>query len=425
MIAASDTTSLGTGVLPSGRSGPKWAVMRRLSSFANRACSSDHPWSCIAAAWQGSQVGSARQRVGGQRDSDGGAGWPVRRGLGVGGQRLERLTVRKAHVDLGRRADVHDAVDHRREAVRPSRLVGADPHALGSDDELHGAGRAVALRVERVRTELHHLPAVVRRLGAGVEQIGHAEEVGDVGGGRPLVDLDGRTDLGDLTAVHHGQAVRHRQRLLLVVRDVEERDADIALQRGEVALEVLAQLGVERAEWLVEQEHLRLQHERPGQGHALLLAAGELRRPPLLQPAEADEVDHLADPSAALRLVERRAVACAVTPPPQPVGDVVLDVEVGEEGIRLEHRVDRPAVRRHGDQVLAVEQDLTTRRLLEAGDHPQRRGLAAAGRSEQREELAGLDAQLDVVDGDDVVERACSGRRDRSARRAVVSVGRC
>ena len=54
------------------------------------------------------------------------------------------------------------------------------------------------------------------------------------------------------------------------------------------------------------------------------------------------------------------------------------------------------------DDVLAVEQDLALGRLLEAADHPQRRRLAAAGRAEQREELALADHQVDPLDrGDD------------------------
>ena len=42
------------------------------------------------------------------------------------------------------------------------------------------------------------------------------------------------------------------------------------------------------------------------------------------------------------------------------------------------------------------------RRLLEAGHHPQRRGLAAARRPKQRDESSLLDAEVDVVDGEDV-----------------------
>ena len=36
----------------------------------------------------------------------------------------------------------------------------------------------------------------------------------------------------------------------------------------------------------------------------------------------------------------------------------------------------------------------------EAGDDAQQRGLAAAGRAEQRDEFAALDVEIDVLDGD-------------------------
>ena len=96
--------------------------------------------------------------------------------------------------------------------------------------------------------------------------------------------------------MHDRDAVRHGERLLLVVGHVDERDPDLALQRGEIGLEVLAQLGVERSEWLVEEEHGRRQHEGAGQGDPLLLSARQLRRPALLEPVEAHQLDRLAHP---------------------------------------------------------------------------------------------------------------------------------
>ena len=41
---------------------------------------------------------------------------------------------------------------------------------------------------------------------------------------------------------------------------------------------------------------------------------------------------------------------------------------------------------------------------VEARDDPQQRGLAAAGRPEQRGQLAGRDGDVDVVEGDEVAE---------------------
>ena len=60
--------------------------------------------------------------------------------------------------------------------------------------------------------------------------------------------------------------------------DVDEGDAELALQLAQLQLEVLAQLGVEGAEGLVEEQHARVQHQRASQRHPLLLPAGELGR---------------------------------------------------------------------------------------------------------------------------------------------------
>ena len=69
-----------------------------------------------------------------------------------------------------------------------------------------------------------------------------------------------------------------RQRLVLVVRHHQGRDAEPLLQLAHLDLHVLAQLLVERAERLVEQQHRRLDHQRARERDALLLAARELMR---------------------------------------------------------------------------------------------------------------------------------------------------
>ena len=93
---------------------------------------------------------------------------------------------------------------------------------------------------------------------------------------RLLVDLGGRADLLDPAVVEDGDPVAHRQRLVLVVGHEDEGDADVALQALELDLHLFAQLEVERAERLVEQEHLRLDDEGAGEGDALPLAARQL-----------------------------------------------------------------------------------------------------------------------------------------------------
>jgi hypothetical protein len=86
--------------------------------------------------------------------------------------------------------------------------------------------------------------------------------------------------------------------LLLVVGQVEEGDPHLALDALQLRLHLLAQLLVERAERLVEQQHRGAVDERPGQRHTLLLAARELARPRLLAPPQLDRLEGLGHPGA-------------------------------------------------------------------------------------------------------------------------------
>ena len=78
--------------------------------------------------------------------------------------------------------------------------------------------------------------------------------------------------------VHDPEARAERHRLLLVVRDHDEGDAQALLDVEQLELRVLAQLLVERGQRLVEQQQLRPLHQRARQRDALALAAGELVR---------------------------------------------------------------------------------------------------------------------------------------------------
>ena len=109
-----------------------------------------------------------------------------------------------------------------------------------------------------------------------LEHVRDADEAGDELAGRVLVHLGRRPDLLDLAVVEDREAVAHRQRLLLVVRDVDEGDPELLLDPLQLDLQLLAELEVERPERLVEQERLRPVHDRAGERDALALAAREL-----------------------------------------------------------------------------------------------------------------------------------------------------
>jgi hypothetical protein len=75
--------------------------------------------------------------------------------------------------------------------------------------------------------------------------------------------------------LEHGHPVAHGHGLDLVVGDVDGRDAQAALQRGDLRAGLHAQLGVEVGQRLVHEEHLGLAHDRATHRDALPLTAGE------------------------------------------------------------------------------------------------------------------------------------------------------
>ena len=145
----------------------------------------------------------------------------------------------------------------------------------------------------------------------GLDDVRRADEARDETGDRPFVDVFGAADLLDLALRHHGEAVAHHERLFLVVGHVHERDADLALDAHQLELHLLAELEVERAERLVEQEHRGLVHQRAGQRDPLLLAARQLRRAAVVVAGELHEVEVALHPVLDVAL---RRPSCACSP---------------------------------------------------------------------------------------------------------------
>ncbi len=170
-------------------------------------------------------------------------------------------------------------------------------------------------------------------------QVGLADEAGHKHRRRAVIDLGGGADLIDVAGVHHSYPIAHRQRFLLVVSHVDERDPDLALDALELELHDLPQLEVKGAERFVEQQRARIVHQRPGQCHTLLLAAGELGGLALGEVGQSHDLQQFVDPLANLGLVLLLAAG--------PVRDVVPHRHVRKQGVVLEHGVDVALVRWH------------------------------------------------------------------------------
>ena len=218
-----------------------------------------------------------------------------------------------------------------------------------------------------------------------------AHEAGGEGRGRRPIDLVGRSDLLDAPVVQDDEAVGERERLPLVVRHVHEGRAGLAMHAPELGLHLEADLEVEGGERLVQQEHLRPVHERPRERDPLQLPARELVRAPPLEALQADERERLGDPCPR----RRRAGMPAIRRPKATFS------KTSRCGNSVERWKTMFTGRRCGGRprdVASLEQHPPLARAHEAGHDPQQGRLAAPRGPEQRDELALLDRQRDLVE---------------------------
>src|SRR5207247_4419181 len=108
----------------------------------------------------------------------------------------------------------------------------------------------------------------------------------------------------DAAVVEHRDPVAHRERLVLIVRHVDECDAELLVDAPELHLHALAELQVERAERLVQEQDARRVDDRARQGDALALAARELSRLAAAERAPADHLERLLRAPPPLRLTD-------------------------------------------------------------------------------------------------------------------------
>ncbi len=218
-----------------------------------------------------------------------------------------------------------------------------------------------------------------------------ADEAGDEDVGRVVVHVPRGVDLLEDAVLEHRDPVAHRHGLDLVVGDVDRRDAEPALQRGDLGAGLHAQLRVEVRQRLVHEEHLRLAHDRPAHRDALALAAGERLRLAVEVLLEVEDLRRLADPLGDLVL--------GLAGDLQREAHVLADRHVRVERVVLEHHRDVAVLGGQVRDVALADADRAAVDVLEPGEHPQRGRLAAAGGADEDEELAVADLDVELVDG--------------------------
>src|SRR6266571_665891 len=180
-----------------------------------------------------------------------------------------------------------------------------------------------------------------------------------------------------------------RNQALHVLVDHQDRLAG-RLQRGEASPDLLAHQRREPLGRLVEDEEVRIGHERPADGEHLLLAARELAAEVVHAPGEAgEECQHLGERPR----VGRRAAVF------RERDQVLPDAQVGEDLASFGDERDaaaRDAVGALPLDALAAETDDSASRRGESHDRAYRRRFSHAVASEQRRHLACADRELEA-----------------------------
>ena len=220
---------------------------------------------------------------------------------------------------------------------------------------------------------------------------------------RVLVQVVRRRQLHDLAEVHHRDPIGDVPDDGEVVRDEEVREVELALQCLEQIDDLRLDRDVERRHRLVADDEVRIEGQGARKPDSLALTAGELvwiaRRG---VGGEADDLEQLPylrpEAPAASEPVHAQRFA---DDPPDRVPRVERRVRILEH--HLHPLAQRPQLRlAEVCDVLAVEDDRATGRLVQAQQGPPDGRLAAAGLADEAERLAPLDRQRDAVDRLDV-----------------------
>jgi len=178
-------------------------------------------------------------------------------------------------------------------------------------------------------------------------------------------------------------------------------------KRRDLCPELVAQACVERRERLVEQQHRWFRRKRAGERDTLALPSRELVDTP---PGELTDAHHLEQAGDAARgLLARHASHL------EPVAHISRDVHVRKQRVGLEHHADVATLDRKPRHIALVEQHPPARVWLgEAGDDPQRGGLAATGGTEERERLSRSDREIGRPQGAGAIGEGAGAGEERN-----------
>ncbi len=218
---------------------------------------------------------------------------------------------------------------------------------------------------------------------------GIAEDFGHGHGGRGAIDLPGPAGLDDPALVHHHDVPAQHERLGRLGGGVDHDGLPAAENLLKLQPQLFPEFVVQIHQRLVQQQQFGVFHQGPGDGGALLLPAGKLRRQPVQQGVDAEHGRRLPDAP-----VDLGGIFAANF---QGGGDIVVNGEgrVVDE-LLVDHGHAALAHRAAGD-VLAVGQELAARGPVEPGHDPKEGGFSGQGAAENDVAGTRLEGEGDVL----------------------------
>ena len=249
------------------------------------------------------------------------------------------------------------------------------------------------------------------RTTVGIRQRHGGQQGARVGMARIAEELVGRRRLHDLAEVHYGDAIGDVFHNREIVADEDVGEPEALLQGAHQVDDLRLDRHVERRDGLVGHDQLGLDGERAGDRQPLALAAGEFVRIAAgVLGAQSDQFQELADAGLARRFA---------------LGKAMQHQRLAQHGAHRHARIERGvgvledhlhalAARAHlvvgeRQQVLALEAHLAGRGLDQAQHQAADRRLAAARFAHDGQRLAGLELEIDAVDGADMARHQAEG----------------
>src|SRR5690242_17919184 len=188
-------------------------------------------------------------------------------------------------------------------------------------------------------------------------------------------------------ALKNDDPVTEQHGLLDRVGDKDHRGRPLLPDMQQLELQDFTRLRIDRRERFVHQENIRLDCKSAGQAAALLHSAGHLVRKRVFKTAQPDQLDEFRHLALDFSLWRARHT--------QPISHILEYCLPGEKSEMLKDHGD--ACDRLGDTFLP-NPDLAGIVRQQPVDATKQRGLAAAGRTYDRDDLAFADVKVDTAE---------------------------